>query len=126
MNFKDFKFLAYENIDREVIQFLRDQGHEVISVIENQWFARSDLVLLEFAYKESLVVLTQDSDFGTLVFRDQIPFYGIIYLRPGHQSPDVHIESLLAIQNTALVFTIPFLLIAEHRGDIIKLRLRTL
>lgn len=57
MNFKDFKFLAYENIDREVIQFLRDQGHEVISVIENQWFARSDLALLEFANKESLVVL---------------------------------------------------------------------
>ncbi len=57
----------------------------------------SDKFLLKEAYKEQRVILTHDSDFGKIIFTQSLPFVGIIYLRPGHFSADIIIQSIRTI-----------------------------
>ena len=48
------------------------------------------------------------------------------YLRPGHESPDVPLNSLQAVVDANLKFPIPFLLVVENTGQNIRIRLRLL
>lgn len=126
MSLQDFQFLTDENIDAELVEFLRQQGLDVLDIKEMQMFRLPDKDVLGMAYAQSRVVISQDSDFGTLIFRDKAPFIGAIYLRPGHQSPQIHIESFQAILDGQLDLAEPFILVAEHTGEMVKIRLRTL
>lgn len=124
MNIEQLRFLTDENIDSEVVMLLRERGFDVLDIKEEKLFRLSDKAILEMALEQKRVVISQDSDFGTLVFRDQNPFHGIIYLRPGHESPQFHLATLLAILDADLSFSIPFILVAENTGEIVKMRLR--
>jgi predicted nuclease of predicted toxin-antitoxin system len=126
MTIHHFKLLTDENIDAEVVEFLRQQGFDVLDIKENKWFSLPDISILELSYKENRIIVSQDSDFGTLVFRDTMPFVGIIYLRPGHTSANTHIQSFKAILSASLEITLPFILVAEHHQTQVKLRLRVL
>jgi predicted nuclease of predicted toxin-antitoxin system len=79
ISIKDLKYLTDENIDVELLEFLREQGFDVFDIKEARLFRLSDRRILEMAYQEQRVVISQDSDFGTLIFRDNTPFWGIIY-----------------------------------------------
>lgn len=74
------KFLADENIEREFIEALREADFDVISVFENH-IGITDDEILQIAVNEKAVILTYDTDFGELVFRFNLKFYGIILLR---------------------------------------------
>jgi predicted nuclease of predicted toxin-antitoxin system len=74
------KFLADENIEREIIEALRAAGFEIISVRENYAGATDDEVL-QIAVNEKAVILTHDTDFGELVFRFSLQSHGVILLR---------------------------------------------
>jgi len=59
---------------------LRDDGYDVLYVIESLRGAIDDVVL-ERALAENRVLLTEDKDFGELVYRLRYPTYGVILLR---------------------------------------------
>ena len=59
---------------------LRDDGHDVTHVLEKIAGATDDEVLLA-AYDEGRILLTEDKDFGELVYRLKKPSRGIILLR---------------------------------------------
>jgi predicted nuclease of predicted toxin-antitoxin system len=124
MSIQEFRFLTDENIDAELVMILRSAGFDVFDIKEERLFRLSDAAIIEQSYLQQRVIISQDSDFGTLIFRDKMPYYGIIYLRPGHESPEVHIESILAILDANLDFTIPFILVAENTGELVRIRLR--
>lgn len=124
MTLSDYKFLTDENIDPVVLNFLREQGFDVIDVKENGWFGKKDVELMPFAYQEGRVIITHDSDFGTLIFTKREPFVGVLYLRPGHFDATPHLQSLNALVESNLVFDAPFILIAENTGQAVKIRLR--
>ncbi len=126
MNLHDFPILADENIGLEVVNYLRDEGFETKSILEDGTFGRSDMDLLNDSYTQGQVILTQDSDFGTLVFRDQVDFIGIFYLRPGHFSGAFHISTLKTVLNGGLELAPPFIIVAENTGETVKIRLRNL
>jgi predicted nuclease of predicted toxin-antitoxin system len=119
-------FLTDENIDQEVVKFLRDQGFDVLDIKEQGLFRLSDRSILELAEKQSRVVISQDSDFGTLIFRDKMDVRGVIYLRPGHESPEVHLQTMEAILSANLDLTSPFMLVGENLSGFVKIRLRFL
>ncbi len=125
MDLKKLKFLTDENIDQEVLDFLRSQNFDVFDIKEAGLFRMPDFEILQLAFEQKRVVISQDSDFGTLIFRDKHDFFGIIYLRPGHQSPDVHIETMRAILDADLNFETPFILVVENTGELVRIRLRT-
>ncbi len=124
MNIADYAFLTDENIDNEVLKWLRAQGGEVFDIKESNLFGLSDKEILKRAFEQQQVVVSQDSDFGTLVFRDGAQFFGIIYLRPGHQNPEVHIVPLSTLFAQEPNVSPPIIIAAENRGESIRFRVR--
>jgi predicted nuclease of predicted toxin-antitoxin system len=74
------RFLADESCDFAVVRALRLAGHDVVAVSEFQ--QRSiDRQLMELAYAEGRILLTEDKDFGWLAFVGQVDNPGVILLR---------------------------------------------
>jgi predicted nuclease of predicted toxin-antitoxin system len=124
MMLRDFGLLTDENIDPLTVQFLRELGFDVLDVNEQGWAGHKDSDLLYIAHQQGRVVITHDSDFGTLVFTQGQPFTGILYLRPGHFDAEPHRQSIEAVLASQLIVSAPFILIAEHTRTKIKIRLR--
>lgn len=79
---------------------------------------------MKLSFKENRVIITQDRDFGKLVYTQDFDFIGVIYLRPGHVSPEFHFETINFLIKSNLVFETPFILVAENTDGSIKIRLR--
>ncbi len=126
MKINALRFLTDENIDQELVEFLRANNFEVFDIKENGLFRLADDAILKMGFEHQFVVISQDSDFGTLIFRDKNPFHGLVYLRPGHQSANLHIETLRAVIAAPLDFEIPFILVAENTGELVRIRLRSI
>lgn len=126
MSIHEFRFLTDENIDKELVEFLRSTGFDVFDIKEEGLFRLSDAAILELSFAQKRIVISQDSDFGTLIFRDGAIFHGVIYLRPGHQSPTLHIETMLTIIEANFDFILPFILVAENTKGLVRMRLRSI
>lgn len=92
------KFLVDENAGNSIIQFLRDQGYDTKSVSE-LFPARDDIFLLEKANQEARVIITNDKDFGYLIFKSNISAPAIILLRFKEESPALKINVIKTILN---------------------------
>lgn len=77
---EELKFLADECCDTRLISSLREAGYDVLYVPEQMAGASDDAVLFK-AYEEGRILLTEDKDFGELVYRFKKPSRGIILLR---------------------------------------------
>jgi predicted nuclease of predicted toxin-antitoxin system len=91
------RFLADENCDFAIVRALRSAGHDVLAVSEFQ--QRSvDQQLMEMAYTEGRIVITEDKDFGWLAFVRHVDNPGVILMRfPGSA------RNTLAVSVTRLV-----------------------
>lgn len=77
------RFLADENVPLGFVTALIDRGYEVIRV-QDLAVAASDHVVLGHAVRLEAVLITLDTDFGTLVSaHDAVPPPGIVLLRLG-------------------------------------------
>jgi predicted nuclease of predicted toxin-antitoxin system len=74
------KFLVDECCDAGLVRLLRDHGHDVSYVLEEQPGVSDDDVLLR-AFNQGRILLTEDKDFGELVYRLKKPSKGIILVR---------------------------------------------
>lgn len=120
----DFPLLADENIHPDVVAFLREQGSDIESVVENGLCGQRDVTLLRLAHESGRVVLTHDHDFGTLAIMQGEPFTGIIYLRPGHIRPEFTIQTLETIASQSIDVRPPFIVVAEHSRAVVRIRVR--
>jgi predicted nuclease of predicted toxin-antitoxin system len=59
---------------------VREQGHDVFSVYE-QARGLDDLTVIKKAFTENRILITNDKDFGSLIFREHHPHKGVILLR---------------------------------------------
>ncbi|GBD86636.1 hypothetical protein BMS3Abin03_00557 [bacterium BMS3Abin03] len=73
-------FLADENIDRQIVETLRDQGNNVIYIPEINPGINDEKVL-EIAKENKAILITSDKDFGELVFRRKLISTGVILIR---------------------------------------------
>jgi predicted nuclease of predicted toxin-antitoxin system len=74
------RFLADESCDFAVVRALRADGHDVLAVSEMQ--QRSiDRELMELAKTDDRILLTEDEDFGWLVFVAHMQSPGVILIR---------------------------------------------
>jgi predicted nuclease of predicted toxin-antitoxin system len=126
LKLRQFPFLADENLPTGVIDWLRQQGMDVLTIHEANLTGADDPSILQFASSQQRVVLTQDSDFGTLAIVGQEPFVGIVYLRPGHILPDFTIGTFQRLLNQDPDLTVPFLIVARRRGNQVQIRIRTI
>jgi predicted nuclease of predicted toxin-antitoxin system len=74
------RLLADESCDFRVVRALRAAGHDVAAVIE---FApgKDDMDVIDIAIREQRVFITEDRDFGQLVYATTKPTYGVILVR---------------------------------------------
>ena len=74
------RFLVDECTGPNAAAWLRGQGYEVFSAYEQSRGA-DDEVLLEKAFVENWILITNDKDFGEKVYRERRPHHGVIFLR---------------------------------------------
>jgi predicted nuclease of predicted toxin-antitoxin system len=74
------QFLADESCDFAVVRALRTAGFDVVAVAEIAP-RLTDRAVVERAIQGRRVVLTEDKDFGQLVYSSQRPGPGIILIR---------------------------------------------
>lgn len=74
------RFLVDECTGPAVAQWLRRQNHDVISVFDEIRGA-DDREVIQKAFEQNCILITNDKDFGELVFREKKPHKGVILLR---------------------------------------------
>ncbi len=90
------RFLVDECTGPAVARWLRSQSHDVFSVFEESPGMDDDSVLSK-AFAEGRILITNDKDFGEMVFREQSPHHGIILLRLSDESPSTKITVIKSI-----------------------------
>lgn len=73
-------FLAGESCDFAVVRALRADGHDVMAVAKISPRAEDEAVI-DLAVHERRIVLTEDKDFGQLVYTRQLVTPGVLFLR---------------------------------------------
>tara|TARA_R110000868_G_scaffold282186_1_gene542399 strand:- start:110 stop:457 length:348 start_codon:yes stop_codon:yes gene_type:complete len=87
--------IADENIDQSLINFLREKDFEVFSIRDNH-AGISDNEVVALVKSKKGVLLTEDKDFGELVFAHGILGLAIIFLRYS-KSETLEIERRLLV-----------------------------
>ena len=99
------RFLVDESCDYAAVRALRAAGHDVLAVCEvTQGSVDHDLVMQ--ALEENRILLTEDKDFGWLVFVSHLTSPGVILLRyPGNARASLasDITRLVAEQSDKLI-----------------------
>ena len=107
--------VADMNIAVAIIQFLREQGVDVVAGREENWHRYEDRVILRKAHEMNRFVLTHDSDFGELAVSENQPITGIIHLRPGPGNLPIEevIADLKNLLNTEIDWTPPLIVVCR-------------
>ena len=74
------KFIADEGVDAPIVSALRKRGYDVLYILEFSPGAADDVILKE-SNTQSRILLTQDKDFGELVFRLKQIHSGVFLIR---------------------------------------------
>jgi predicted nuclease of predicted toxin-antitoxin system len=74
------RLLADESCDFRVVRALRAAGHDVTAVLEISPGAEDEAVI-DLAVREGRIFLTEDRDFGQLVYATAKPAPGVILVR---------------------------------------------
>ena len=87
------KFLIDESVEYRLVTFLRDAGYDTSSIAELS-SGLDDEKVLSTAYKENRILITNDKDFGELIYKLSLPHKGIILFRLIEESYQSKINKL--------------------------------
>jgi predicted nuclease of predicted toxin-antitoxin system len=109
------RFLADESCDFAVVRALRASGHDVIAVAEIA--ARTeDAEVIAWAVREARVVLTEDKDFGQLVYAGAHQSTGVVLIRfPPSARPILPSRVLDMIRQNEAHLARSFVVVQPHR-----------
>ncbi len=79
------RFLLDESADYPLAATLRGWGHDVTAIAHDYPRALNDRDVLAIARQEGRILITNDRDFGELVFRQRLPHVGVILFRLGNE-----------------------------------------
>ena len=80
------RWLVDECVDAGLAARLRAEGHDVIYIAEARP-GETDRQVLALALQGDRLLLTEDKDFGDLVFRSRMEVPGVVLLRLRQQEP---------------------------------------
>ncbi len=90
------RFLADESCDAAVIRALREAGHDVSAVGEVSPRAEDSMVI-DLALREGRILITEDKDFGQLVYASGFPTSGVVLLRYPFMVRETIVQALLEL-----------------------------
>ncbi len=80
------RWLADECVAAPLVVFLRAGGHDVLYVAESA-AGLNDSDVIALALREKRLLLTEDKDFGDLVFRRERTVPGVVLMRTDFENP---------------------------------------
>jgi len=80
------EFIVDESAGTAVVNYLRTAGHNVLAVAEAMPQA-DDQDILARATRDGRILITNDKDFGELIFRSGQAHHGVVLLRLRDESP---------------------------------------
>jgi predicted nuclease of predicted toxin-antitoxin system len=86
-------FVSDENVDRRILERIRQDGHEVVSISDTSPRA-IDAIVLDFAHRQGAVLVTEDKDFGDLVMWQRQLTSGVVLVRLSGLSPEAKAETV--------------------------------
>lgn len=87
------KFLVDKNVGLSIVDFLRNEGYDTKSISEVSP-SLDDISILKSAVIEERVIITNDIDFGYLVYKTKLPSPSVILFRMKEESPRQKIDGL--------------------------------
>jgi predicted nuclease of predicted toxin-antitoxin system len=75
------RFLLDQSAEARIGVFLNGEGHDATRVGRDHPPGLPDEEVLAIAVAENRILITNDRDFGDLIFRQHHPHTGVIYLR---------------------------------------------
>jgi len=81
------KFLLDQSTDAQLLTFLKHLGHDVTRIGSHYPPGLSDHDVHALTKQKHRILITDDRDFGELVFREKLPHVGVIFLRLGTYAP---------------------------------------
>lgn len=115
------RFLADESCDFAVVRALRRAGYDVDAVSERA--SRSvDRDLVQQAARDRRILVTEDKDFGWLVFASHEGSVGVILLRyPGNARSDLAADAVRIVREHARELEGAFVVLEPGRARIGRL-----
>ena len=96
--------LADEGVDKQIVERLRQDGHDVTYIAEVAPSITDDIILAR-ANDSGALLITADKDFGELVYRQRLAHSGVMLLR---------LAGLLSEQKANIVADV----IRQHGSDL--------
>src|SRR3990172_2425196 len=87
------RFLVDESTGPAVARWLHGQGHAVFSVHDEARGIDDDMVIQK-AFVENWILITNDKDFGEKVYRERRPHKGVVLLRLDDERAARKIETI--------------------------------
>lgn len=94
------KFLLDANVRQSVGKFLQAAGHDVRYLSNTDDRGLPDNDVLTLAVREQRILLTNDRDFGTLVYQQKRPHKGVLFFRLQTETADAYTTRLAEILKT--------------------------
>jgi predicted nuclease of predicted toxin-antitoxin system len=115
-------FIADEGVDIQIVQKLREAGHDVIYIAELA-SGTNDEDILQMASDGYRILITRDKDFGELAYRDGRAHAGIILSRLHELSSEKKAALVLkTIQDFNSVLTEAFTVLQPGKIRIRKMK----
>ena len=109
------RFLVDECTGPAVADWLRELKYEVFSVYDEAPGSDDEFVIQK-AYAEGWILITNDKDFGEKVYREGHPHSGVIFLRLQNDRASVKIATLrYLLENYASQLSGQFVVVTESR-----------
>lgn len=94
------RFLLDANMKKGVGKFLESSGHAIRYLAGTEDRGLPDDQVLELAFTEKRVLVTNDKDFGDLIYRQHRPHCGVILFRLTYGTNEDYIRRFLTILHT--------------------------
>lgn len=75
------KFLLDESVNAKLANYLKSQSHDTTAIAQEYPNALTDPDVLAIAVRERRTLITNDRDFGELIFHKKLRHSGVIFFR---------------------------------------------
>jgi predicted nuclease of predicted toxin-antitoxin system len=109
------RFLFDQNTERRMAAYLRRAGHDVTQIARDYPHSLPDRDILVIAYREQRILVTNDNDFGELIFVDGMPHAGVLFFRMWSGDIELKISRLEYVLQDFADHLHDFIVITEKR-----------
>lgn len=109
------RFLIDESADARLASYPTAQGHDATLVARDHRPGLPDAQVLAIARAEGRILITDDRDFGELIFRQREPHSGVIYFRLRDTLISTRLERLGDVLRRRARDLGEFIVVTSHR-----------